>query len=473
MKDNVLIYNSLTRKKEIFQSKCSGEVSMYVCGLTPQDHLHLGHAKTFITFDVIRRVLEVYGNEVTYLVNFTDIDDKIIAKANNFGEHPQFLAERYIESCLEDMRTLNIKPASLYPRASAHIPEIIEMVEVLMSKGFAYEVGGDIYFRVRKFPAYGILSGQSLDELKSGARIEPNEIKEDTLDFALWKSAKPSEPYWNSPWGPGRPGWHIECSAMNLKYLGMGFDIHGGGQDLVFPHHENEIAQSEAYSGQSPYARYFMHSGLFNLRESKMSKSVGNAISLKEVLQIYDPMVIRMTLLKSHYSRPMDFYPELLDEGAETLLKLKDFYYHFKMMINQGSSVEHAEDKGILKVLDSFIARFKEHLADDFNYAGSLGVLFQFLNDLNLIKGGSKLLLGKALEEIVLALEILGLQLEEDKEVRKLIEMILIYRQDMRMNGKYDEADQIRTSLMDSGLIIQDSPYGTRFYRNTKRNNIR
>lgn len=473
MKDNVLIYNSLTRKKEIFQSKCSGEVSMYVCGLTPQDHLHLGHAKTFITFDVIRRVLEVYGNEVTYLVNFTDIDDKIIAKANNFGEHPQFLAERYIESCLEDMRTLNIKPASLYPRASAHIPEIIEMVEVLMSKGFAYEVGGDIYFRVRKFPAYGILSGQSLDELKSGARIEPNEIKEDTLDFALWKSAKPSEPYWNSPWGPGRPGWHIECSAMNLKYLGMGFDIHGGGQDLVFPHHENEIAQSEAYSGQSPYARYFMHSGLFNLRESKMSKSVGNAISLKEVLQIYDPMVIRMTLLKSHYSSPMDFYPELLDEGAETLLKLKDFYYHFKMMINQGSSVEHAEDKGILKVLDSFIARFKEHLADDFNYAGSLGVLFQFLNDLNLIKGGSKLILGKALEEIVSALGILGLQLEEDKEVRKLIEMILIYRQDMRKNGKYDEADQIRTSLMDSGLIIQDSPYGTRFYRNTKRNNIR
>lgn len=473
MKDNVLIYNSLTRKKEIFQSKCSGEVSMYVCGLTPQDHLHLGHAKTFITFDVIRRVLEVYGNEVTYLVNFTDIDDKIIAKANNFGEHPQFLAERYIESCLEDMRTLNIKPASFYPRASAHIPEIIEMVEVLMSKGFAYEVGGDIYFRVRKFPAYGILSGQSLDELKSGARIEPNEIKEDTLDFALWKSAKPSEPYWNSPWGPGRPGWHIECSAMNLKYLGMGFDIHGGGQDLVFPHHENEIAQSEAYSGQSPYARYFMHSGLFNLRESKMSKSVGNAISLKEVLQIYDPMVIRMTLLKSHYSSPMDFYPELLDEGAETLLKLKDFYYHFKMMINQGSSVEHAEDQGILKVLDSFIARFKDHLADDFNYAGSLGVLFQFLNELNLIKGGSKLILGKALEEIVSALEILGLQLEEDKEVRKLIEMILIYRQDMRKNGKYDEADQIRTSLMDSGLIVQDSPYGTRFYRNTKRNNIR
>ncbi|MBT9164293.1 MAG: Cysteine--tRNA ligase [candidate division WS2 bacterium] len=473
MKDTILIYNSLTRKKENFQSKRSGEVSMYVCGLTPQDHLHLGHAKTFITFDVIRRVLETYGNKVTYLLNFTDIDDKIISKANKLGEHPQFLAERYIESCLEDMKALNIKSASLYPRAAAHIPEIIEMVEVLVKKGFAYEIEGDVYFRVRNFPAYGKLSGQSLQELKSGVRMEANEIKEDALDFALWKSAKPSEPYWNSPWGPGRPGWHIECSAMNLKYLGMGFDIHGGGQDLVFPHHENEIAQSEAYSGESPYARYFMHSGLFNLRESKMSKSVGNVISLKKVLEIYDPMVVRITLLKSHYRSPMDFYPELLNEGAETLLKLKDSYYHFKMMIDQGSSAEHPEDQGILQALDSFITRFKEHLADDFNYAGSLGVLFQFLNDLNLIKGGSQLILGKVLEEIVLALEILGLKVEEDKEVRKIIELILSYRQDRRENGKYDEADQIRTSLMDLGLIIQDSSYGTRFYRNTKRNNIR
>ncbi len=446
---------------------------MYVCGLTTQDHLHLGHAKAFVTFDVIRRTLEYFGNKVTYLTNFTDIDDKIIAKAKNLGEHPQFLAERYIESYFEDVKALNIKPASFYPRASAHLPEIIEMVEVLMNKGFAYEVGGDVYFRVREFPAYGALSGQSLDELKSGARIEPNETKEDALDFALWKSAKPSEPYWNSPWGPGRPGWHIECSAMNLKYLGMGFDIHGGGHDLLFPHHENEIAQSEAYSGQTPYARYFMHAGLFNLRESKMSKSVGNVISLKKVMEIYDPMVVRITLLKSHYSSPMDFYPELLDEGAEALLKLKDFYYHFKMMINQGSNAEHTEDQGIIKTLDSFVTRFQEHLADDFNYAGSLGMLFQLLNDLNQIKGGSKLILGKAMEEIVLALEILGLKVEEDKEVRKIIEMILSYRQDIRKNGKYDEADQIRSSLMDLGLIIQDSPYGTRFYRNTKRNNIR
>ncbi len=472
--ERIFIHNSLTGKKELFVPAYNGKVKIYTCGLTPQDYTHIGHAKLFVTFDVIRRIFEKAGYDVTYIVNFTDIDDKIIARSNASGEHPLFLAERFIESCLEDLMKLNVKPATLYPRATAHIIEIIEMVDNLVKNEFAYESNGNVYFRVKKFPDYGKLSGQSIKKLRQHIRIEPGEDKEDLVDFALWKKAKPGELSWNSPWGRGRPGWHIECSAMSIKYLGMSFDIHGGGQDLIFPHHENEIAQSEAYAGCGPFSRYFIHVGLLNLKASKMSKSLGNFIPLKDIFRSYDPMVTRLVLLKSHYRSPLDFYPELMEEGVEALIKLKEGLFSLSINVIKGSDEEgHSEDKNIVDLNNNFRDSFYASLYDDFNYAASLGHLFSFLGELSKIKGGSKKVFGEALELALGAFDIFGLQLDEDKGEEALIKIILRWREELRKMGEYTKADGLRAELEKEGFIIQDSPDGARFYRNPKRNPLR
>ncbi|HPU35217.1 MAG TPA: cysteine--tRNA ligase, partial [Bacillota bacterium] len=303
------IYNTLTRRKETFQPREPGKVYMYVCGPTTYNYIHLGNARPLVFFDTVRRYLLYKGYDVLYVQNFTDVDDKIINRAREEGEDPLSLARKYINEYFKDADALNVRRADRHPRVSDHMPDIVRVVEELVQKGFAYEVDGDVYFEVRKFPGYGKLSGRSLEDMQAGARVEVDSRKRDPMDFALWKAAKPGEPSWDSPWGPGRPGWHIECSVMSLKYLGPGFDIHGGGYDLVFPHHENEIAQSEAATGK-PFVRYWMHNGFITVNEEKMSKSLGNFFLVRDILSRFSPEVVRFFLLSTHYRSPLDFDDE-------------------------------------------------------------------------------------------------------------------------------------------------------------------
>ncbi len=315
------VYNTLSGQKEEFLPQ-GDEVKMYVCGVTPYDHCHLGHAMSYIIFDVIRRYLRFRGYKVKYVQNITDIDDKIIDRANKLGISPRELAEKYTNSYFEDMDALNIERADVYPRATGEIPKIIEVIQGLVDKGYAYPAGGSVYFRVRKVADYGKLSHRSLESMRAAEGAMGSEEKEDAMDFALWKASKPGEPWWESPWGEGRPGWHIECSAMSLKYLGDTLDIHGGGQDLIFPHHENEIAQSESFTGKKPFVKYWLHNGLVQLGEDKMSKSLGNLITIKEALEKYSPDAIRIFILSSHYRSPLKYSEEGLEaaeRGAERL----------------------------------------------------------------------------------------------------------------------------------------------------------
>ena len=318
----VKIFNSLTKKKEDLITREPGKVSMYVCGPTTYNYIHLGNARPLVVFDTIRRYLKYRGYQVTYIQNFTDIDDKIINRAREEGETPQKIAEKYIRAYFEDADALHVLRADVHPKVTEHIDEIISMVQGIIDKGLAYEVNGNVYFDVRKFSGYGRLSGRELDDMKAGARVDVDEGKHDPLDFALWKAAKPGEPSWTSPWGNGRPGWHIECSAMSLKYLGPGFDIHGGGADLIFPHHENEIAQTEAYTGQ-PFVRYWLHNGFITVNEEKMSKSLGNFFLVRDILAKFSPDVVRFYLLSTHYRNPLDFDDEKLHVAEKSLERIR------------------------------------------------------------------------------------------------------------------------------------------------------
>ena len=317
------IYNSMTRKKEPFVPLHEGKVGIYACGPTVYNFFHIGNARPFIVFDVLRRYLEYRGYEVTFVQNFTDIDDKMIRRANEEGVTVAEIAERYIAEYFTDAKALGIRPATVHPRATEHIPQIIALIQRLIDKGLAYESQGDVYYRVRAFPSYGCLCGQNLEDLESGARVSVDEVKEDPLDFALWKAQKPGEPAWESPWGMGRPGWHIECSAMSRKYLGLPFDIHGGGGDLVFPHHENERAQSEAACGCT-FANYWMHGGMLQINSEKMSKSLGNFKLLRDVLKVTDPKVLRFLMLQTHYRSPLDFSDERLAEAGAALCRIEN-----------------------------------------------------------------------------------------------------------------------------------------------------
>ncbi|MFA4836741.1 MAG: cysteine--tRNA ligase, partial [Dehalococcoidia bacterium] len=395
------IYNTLSSQKEDFIPG-SDEIKMYVCGVTPYDSCHIGHAMSYIIFDMVRRYLKFKGCKVRYVQNFTDIDDKIIARANKRGITAQALAAEFINEYFEDMDSLNIMRADVYPRATEEVPDIIRMVGGLIEKGHAYELKGDVYFRVKSADNYGKLSKRNLDDMRAGARIEVDEAKEYPLDFALWKASKPGEPSWESPWGPGRPGWHIECSAMSLKYLGNSLDIHGGGQDLIFPHHENEIAQSEAFTGAIPFVKYWMHNGLLQLNQEKMSKSLGNLITVKEILRKASADALRLFVLSSHYRSPLSFSDEglaAMERGAERLRRAA-----ILQNAGQGQPLDSKE----------YRRRFVEAMDDDFNSAQAIAVLFDLAREINRAneEGAS---IAEAQKEFRELAGVLGMKLEEGK----------------------------------------------------------
>jgi cysteinyl-tRNA synthetase len=379
------IYNSLSRMKEPFVPLKKNSVRMYVCGMTVYSDAHIGHARTYVAFDVIRRYLEYKGFTVTYVQNITDVDDKIIAAAKKEGVDPLAYAQRFSKRCLEDLDALGVRRADLYPKASETIPDMIEMIQQLIAKQYGYIADGDVYFSVEKYGKYGQLSGQNIAEMKSGARVEPGEQKQSPLDFALWKHAKPGEPTWDSPWGPGRPGWHIECSAMSNKFLGVPFDIHGGGMDLRFPHHENEIAQAEAATGK-PFAKYWMHIGLLTINSEKMSKSLGNIINLRDLLQTWDAEVLRMFFAQAHYRSPPDFSEKALtdiEKGLERLYRLKERLEQHAAHQGPSSSNVSDDEKQYKKTVKEFQNEFEQAMDDDFNTPKAFASLFEFANASN------------------------------------------------------------------------------------------
>jgi len=450
------VFNTLSRRKEEFRPK--GEtVTMYVCGVTVYDDCHIGHAMSYVVFDVIRRYLESKGYKVKHVQNFTDIDDKIINRAQQLGMPVLELAEKYISEYFRDMDALNIKRADVYPKATEEIPKIIEVIQGLITKGYAYESGGSVYFRVKNFPDYGKLSHQSLEELISRGGSEGGE-KEYPLDFALWKATKPGEPSWSSPWGEGRPGWHIECSAMALRYLGDSFDIHGGGQDLIFPHHENEITQAESFTGVAPFARYWLHNGLLQMGEDKMSKSLGNLITVKEALERCSPDAIRLFILGSHYRNPLTYSEETLEAAETGMERLRQ-------------AVRDRGETGGKAVLDSepFKRRFAESMDDDFNAAQAIAVLFELAREIN--RGQEeKLDVAEAQDTLAELARVLGFTLEEPAkpvlDTEPFIELLISVRNDLRQAKEWQLADKIRSHLAELGIALEDSSKGTDWKRN-------
>ena len=450
------VFNTLSGRKEEFRPE--GEtVTMYVCGVTVYDDCHIGHAMSYVVFDVIRRYLEFKGYKVKYVQNFTDIDDKIINRAQQLGMPALELAEKYISEYFRDMDALNVKRADVYPRATEEIPKIIEVIQGLITKGYAYESGGSVYFRVRSFPDYGKLSHQSLDEMISRGSPEEGE-KESPLDFALWKAAKPGEPSWSSPWGEGRPGWHIECSAMALRYLGDSFDIHGGGQDLIFPHHENEITQAESFTGVAPFARYWLHNGLLQMGEDKMSKSLGNLITVKEALERCSPDAIRLFILGSHYRNPLTYSEETLEAAETGMERLRQ-------------AVRDRGETGGKAVLDSepFKRRFTESMDDDFNAAQAIAVLFELAREIN--RGQEeKLDVAEAQDTLAELARVLGFTLEEPAkpllDAEPFIKLLISVRNDLRQAKEWQLADKIRSHLAELGIALEDSSKGTGWKRN-------
>ena len=469
----IKVCNTLSGQKEGFVPQ-GDTIRMYVCGVTPYAPCHLGHAMSYIVFDTIRRYLEFRGYRVEYIQNFTDIDDKIITRANELSIPPQELAEGFITQYFTDMDALNVKRADVYPRATEEIPKIIEMVEGLIQKGHAYQVGSDVYFRVTSDPDYGKLSHRDLDDMVAGARIDVSEAKEHPLDFALWKAARPGEPYWQSPWGQGRPGWHIECSAMSLKYLGDTVDIHGGGQDLIFPHHENEIAQSETFTSVTPFVRYWLHNGLMQLGEDKMSKSSGRLIAVSEALAKYGADAIRLWVLSSHYRSPISYSDEVIasmERGMERLC-------HAAHVDLEASATAPIEAK-------SYREQFVQAMDDDFNTPQAIAVLFDLAREIN--RGHDEGLgIGEALKTLLELAEVLGLTLREaaapdslveplrnlasryglnlaglSDDVEEFIKLLADKRAEFRQEKKWQLADATRSDLKELGITLEDTPQGT------------
>ena len=451
------LYNTLTGRKEDFAP--AGEtVKMYVCGVTPYDRSHLGHAMSYVIFDVLRRYLEYCGHQVRHVQNYTDIDDRIIARANHLNISPQELTDGLIRDFAAEMKALNVLPAHVFPRATEEIPAMIEMISTLIDKGYAYVADGDVYFRVAAKKDYGKLSKRSPDSLQAGARVEPGEGKERPSDFALWKAAKPDEPAWPSPWGPGRPGWHIECSAMSLKYLGETLDIHGGGVDLVFPHHENEIAQSEAYTGQEPFARYWLHNGWLYLGEEKMSKSLGNIIPIADALTKYGADACRLFVLNSHYRSPLTYSEEALDAGKRAAERLR-------LAASAGGGP--AAGKGQPLDADPFRARFAEAMEDDLNTAQAVAALFDLAREINRCRDE-----GRPVDDAQRALRelagVLGLTLTEEETglaARPFIDLLVELRDELRVAKLFPLSDRIRSRLAEMGIALEDTPEGTRWRR--------
>jgi cysteinyl-tRNA synthetase len=455
------IFNTLGRRKEPFAPLGPGHVGLYVCGVTVYDLAHVGHARSALVFDVIRRHLAYRGYRVRAVKNFTDVDDRIIARAAQTGEPAAELAERYVEAYRRDMAALGVDSPDVEPKATEHVPQMIALIERLQAAGVAYVVDGDVNFEVRRFPGYGKLSGRDLDELRAGARVEVDERKRDPLDFALWKAAKPGEPSWPSPWGPGRPGWHIECSAMAMEYLGAGFDLHGGGEDLIFPHHENEIAQSEAATGV-PFVRYWLHNAFVNLGAEKMSKSLGNVRTIDDLVRRHPADAIRLALLGTHYRNPLDFAESRLEEAARALER---FHVLFEDAGAAGGAAGQPSD-AVLDAVRDAERRFGEAMDDDFNTPQALAALFDLRGTLQAMRPE---LGATGIEPGVAALRRLGGVLGlfragpagPPPELRAEIERLLRVRADARGRREWAEADAVRAQLAALGVTVEDTPAGT------------
>ena len=460
------LYNSLTRQKEEFVPIVPGEVKMYVCGPTVYNYFHIGNGRTFIIFDTIRRYLEYRGYKVTFIQNFTDIDDKMINKANAEGITVKELGDKFIDEYYQDADGLQVKRATINPRATEYIDEVVEFVKDLIDRGFAYEIDGDVYFSTKKFEEYGKLCGQNLEDLQSGARISVDERKKDPMDFAVWKSQKPGEPAWESPWGLGRPGWHIECSCMAKKSLGDTIDIHGGGMDLKFPHHENEIAQSEAVTGQK-FANYWMHAAFVNVDNKKMSKSENNFVTAREALKKYNSDVIRFLMLSGHYRTQINFSAELLDSAKSSVERLYNCVNNLENLINEVNRKEaNDSEKAYLKSLDKHREKFIEKMDDDFNTADGISVIFDLIKDINnnvSIDSSSELCEGalNLIRELGSPLGIL--QKTEEKSLEVEIQELIDKRQEARKNRDFALADKIRDDLKARNIILEDTPQGVRW----------
>ncbi len=466
------IFNTLTRRKEEFVPLEEGKVRMYVCGPTVYNLIHIGNARPMIIFDTVRRYMEYKGYEVNFVSNFTDVDDKIIKKAIEEGVSADEVSSRYIAECKKDMAGMNVLPATTHPQATREIDGMIEMIGTLIEKGYAYVAAdGTVYFRVKKFKEYGKLSHKNLDDLQSGFRslqVSGEDQKEDPMDFVLWKPKKEGEPYWTSPWCNGRPGWHIECSVMAKKYLGEEIDIHAGGEDLIFPHHENEIAQSECCNGKI-FARYWMHNGFLNIDNHKMSKSLGNFRTVREIGQQYDLQVLRFFMLNAHYRSPLNFSADLMEASKNALERIVEAVSRLKDRI-AASSTETAgeEEKALLGEAENFTAKFEEAMDDDFNTADALAAVFELVKfaNTNVTENSSKEFASALFEQIVKLCDVLGLIVEKKEEILdKEIEELIAKRQEARKAKDFTKADEIRNLLLEKGIILKDTREGVKWTR--------
>lgn len=477
---SIKVYNTLTRQKEEFVPIVPGKASIYVCGVTPYNHPHIGNARPFVTWDVIHRFLEHEGYEVTHVQNFTDIDDKIIDAANKEGVAWSDICGRYMDAYFEAIDKLNVRRADIYPRVSDHMPEIIAMVEQLIENGFAYVVEGDVYYRVEKFEHYGELSGRNLEDMLAGARIDIDERKENPMDFALWKAAKPGEPSWTSPWGEGRPGWHIECSVMSMKYLGETFDFHGGGSDLIFPHHENEIAQSEGCTGKHPFVKYWLHNGFITVNEEKMSKSLGNFFLVIDILEHFEPETLRFFILSTHYRSPLDFSDERLKEAERSLARLATAQENLCSLAKIPGAGPTEQSLVLYKKIEGFRNEFLDAMRDDFNTSLAISYMFALGKEINtyyqsVVSGETKPdgrlvnIMKKIFTEmcgVIGVLEKSALQASADAGLENaLMEILIGIRQEARQNKNYAQADSLRDKLAGAGIILEDTPQGVRWKR--------
>jgi cysteinyl-tRNA synthetase len=462
----IQLYNTLTRKKEEFIPLEEGKVKMYVCGPTVYNYIHIGNARPAIVFDTVRRYFEYRGYDIQYVSNFTDVDDKLIRAANQLGEDVPTIANRFIQAYFEDVSALGCKQADLHPRVMDNMDIIIEFIEQLIQKGYAYESEGDVYFRTRSFEGYGKLSHQSIDDLQVGARIEVGEKKQDDLDFALWKAAKEGEIFWESPWGIGRPGWHIECSAMAKKYLGETIDIHAGGQDLTFPHHENEIAQSEALSGKT-FARYWMHNGYINIDNEKMSKSLGNFVLVHDIIKKHNPQVLRFFMLSVHYRNPINYSEELLESTRAAFERLTTSYQNLKHRKESSTNLTNNNQEWLEKIAvlqDEFIVA----MDDDFNTAKAISVLFDLSKLANyylLEKNTAVEVIDKFTAQFDELFNVLGLTLANAEMLDEEIDALIEKRNQARKDRNFQLSDQIRDQLKEMNIILEDTPQGTRWKR--------
>ena len=461
----IKLYSTLSRKKEAFETIEPGKVRMYVCGVTVYNKAHIGHAMFALVFDVLRRYLTYRGYDVRQVINFTDVDDKIINRANQLGMDAAELAENYIKEFRAQIEALNILPATVNPRATLEMPQIIQMIEGLIEKGYAYPAEGDVYFRVTRDDDYGKLSGRKLEDMQAGSRIDIGEIKENPMDFALWKAAKPGEPFWKSPWGPGRPGWHIECSAMNLSHLGEQIDIHGGGNDLIFPHHENEIAQTESYTGK-PFARYWVHNGMLQLGGEKMSKSLGNLVTIEDFLKEHDADVLRMLVLNSGYRNPLTYTEEVVEQTERALDRLKT---GLRAALPGAKGLASAGSEVLAKQMEASKAGFIEMMDDDLNTSGGLSHLFELVRAINQARadGATEAELAGAQGVLRELGEVLGLRLlsadpgGKAQAAAPFIDLLIEVRRELRQQKLWALSDLVRDRLTELGVVLEDSKEGT------------